>query len=63
MLPDVLLHPPEQGLSALVRAYAGTGLVLVNPVAESRVCDYGIVDCGTARGGACPYGGWWKNPG
>ena len=49
MLPDVLLHPPEQGMAALVQAYTGTALVLVNPVPRAQVTAYGIADCVAGR--------------
>lgn len=45
MLPDVLLHPPEQGMAALKQAYAGMGLILVNPVPYAQVSAYGVADC------------------
>jgi len=67
MLPDVLLHPPEQGMPRLAAHFARNGgsAVLAHEVAAGEVRHYGIVDCGGAvpeAGGSCRLQGVVEKP-
>lgn len=62
MLPDVLLYPPQAGMAALVQAFAGNSLILVNPVPSAQLSAYGIADCDDTREGVLPVRGLVEKP-